>query len=376
MFGDIAEVRITYPKSSCYTHSDFPLSRGEGIQNSTIQRMIDLRSDTITRPTPEMLEAMILAEVGDDVFSADPTVNKFQQKMANLFGMEAGLFVPSGTMSNQLCLHVLTEAGDEVIIDETGHVFNYESGAAAHLSSIQLRPLKGTRGKLNPKLIESAIRPKNDWDPHTKAIAIENTTNKGGGAYYKKVELTEIRKLADEHDLFVHLDGARIWNAMTASGIEPEYFSTIADTISICFSKGLGAPVGSMMLSSEDRIKKARRLRKMWGGGMRQIGLLAEAADFAVENHWPLLDDDHKRAKEFAVAISKNSAFEIDLSTVETNIVLFDVIDGTAEKALQKFSKAGIAFVPFGPKTIRATFHFQVDDEDLEMVIKAVEDFS
>lgn len=338
--------------------------------------MIDLRSDTITRPTPEMLEAMIQAEVGDDVFAADPTVNKFQQKMAGLFGMEAGLFVPSGTMGNQLSLHLLTDPGDEVIIDETGHVFNYESGAAAHLSSIQLRPLQGNRGKLNRKLIESAIRPKNEWDPHTKVIAIENTTNKGGGAYYKQKELTEIRQLADKHDLFVHLDGARIWNAMTASGIEPQFFGTIADTISICFSKGLGAPVGSMMLSTKDRIKKARRLRKMWGGGMRQIGLLAEAADFAVENHWPFLDDDHKRAKEFARAIAENPVFKIDLSTVDTNIVLFDVVDRTAEKVLENFSDAGIAFVPFGPKTIRATFHFQVDDEDLEKVLKAVENYS
>lgn len=338
--------------------------------------MIDLRSDTITRPTPEMLEAMMQAEVGDDVFGADPAVNKFQEKMAKLFGMEAGLFVPSGTMGNQLCLHVLTEPGDEVIIEETGHVFNYESGAAAHLSSIQLRPLKGHRGKLTPELIESAIRPTNDWDPHTKVIAIENTTNKGGGAYYKKDELTAIRKLADEHELFVHLDGARIWNAMTASGIKPEFFCTIADTISICFSKGLGAPVGSMMLSTNDRIKKARRLRKMWGGGMRQVGLLAEAADFAVENHWPYLDDDHKRAKEFAQAVKKNPAFKIDLSTVDTNIVLFDVVDGTAEYTLQKFSNAGVAFVPFGPKTIRATFHFQVDDRDLVKVLKVVAEYS
>ncbi|MDR9366929.1 MAG: GntG family PLP-dependent aldolase [Balneolaceae bacterium] len=338
--------------------------------------MIDLRSDTITRPTPEMLEAMTQAEVGDDVFETDPTVNKFQQKMADLFGMEAGLFVPSGTMGNQLSLHLLTKPGDEVIIDETGHVFNYESGAAAHLSSIQLRPLKGDRGKLNRKLIEPAIRPKNDWDPHTRVIAIENTTNKGGGAYYKKNELIEIHKLADEHHLSVHLDGARIWNAMTASGIQPEFFSTIADTISICFSKGLGAPVGSMILSSKDRIKKARRIRKMWGGGMRQIGLLAEAADFAVENHWPLLDDDHKRAKEFSEAISKNPAFKIDLSTVDTNIVLFDVVGETADKAIQKFSDQGIVFVPFGPKTIRATFHFQVDDEDLKKVLKVVEEYT
>lgn len=338
--------------------------------------MIDLRSDTVTRPTPEMLEVMSQAEVGDDVFGEDPTVNSFERKMAEMFGMEAGLFVPSGTMSNQLCLHVLTQPGDEVIIDETGHVFNYESGAAAHLSSIQLRPLKGIHGKLTSELIESAIRPKNDWDPHSSVVALENTTNKGGGAFYTRKELQIIKDQADDNDLSIHLDGARIWNAITASGIEPEFFGSVADTISICFSKGLGAPVGSMMLASEERIRKARRLRKMWGGGMRQIGLLAAAADFAVENHWPLLDDDHKRAEEFAKAVSENPAFHIDLTTVYTNIVLFDVVNGTAEQAIKKFSDKGIGFVPFGPKTIRATFHFQVDDEDLKKVLEVITNYS
>ena len=336
--------------------------------------MIDLRSDTVTKPTPEMLKAMANAEVGDDVFGEDPTVNAFEQKMAALFGMEAGLFVPSGTMSNQLCLHVLTSPGDEVVIDETGHVFNYETGAAAHLSSIQLRPLKGVNGKLNRELIEPALRPMNDWDPHTRVIALENTTNKGGGAFYSKEELIEISKLADRHELFLHLDGARIWNAMTASGIEPEFFGTIADTISICFSKGLGAPVGSMMLATENNIKKARRMRKMLGGGMRQIGLLAAAADYAVEYNLPLLEQDHANAKRFAEAVSKNPLFEIDLSSVFTNIVLFDVKDGTAESVLKKFTDAGIGMVPFGPKTIRATFHFQITDEDMESVLNVVEE--
>lgn len=337
--------------------------------------MIDLRSDTVTKPTPEMLKAMAEAEVGDDVFGEDPTMNAFEQKMAQLFGMETGLFVPSGTMSNQLCLHVLTRPGDEVIIDETGHVFNYETGAAAHLSSIQLRPLKGVNGKLNRELIESAIRPNNDWDPHTRVIALENTTNKGGGAFYTKEELIEISNLADRHKLFLHLDGARIWNAVTASGIEPEFFGTIADTISISFSKGLGAPIGSMMLASGDNIKQARRMRKMLGGGMRQIGLLAAAADYAVKNHWPLLDRDHANAKRFAEAVSKNPLFEIDLSSVFTNIVLFDVKNGNAETVLQKFSDSGIGMVPFGPKTIRATFHFQIDDENLINVLKVVKEF-
>ncbi len=338
--------------------------------------MIDLRSDTVTRPTPEMLKAMTEAEVGDDVFSEDPTVNSFEKKMAEMFGMETGLFVPSGTMSNQLCLAVLTQPGDEVIIDELGHVFNYESGAAAHLSSVQLRPLRGVRGKLNRELAESAIRPKNDWDPHTRVIAVENTTNKGGGACYSKEELIELSNLADEHGIFLHLDGARIWNAIVKTEIEPEFFGSIADTISICFSKGLGAPVGSMMLASKDHIKKARRFRKMWGGGMRQVGLLAAAADYAVQNHLSLLKSDHRRARRLAEAIAENPAFEIDLSTIETNIILFNVKNGTAEEALKKFTEAGVGMVPFGPKTIRATFHFQVGDEDLEKIIKVIGDFA
>lgn len=337
--------------------------------------MIDLRSDTVTRPTPEMLNAMTSAKLGDDVFAEDPTVNAFEQKIAAMFGMEAGLFVPSGTMSNQLCVNVLTEPGDEVIIDELGHVFNYESGAAAHLSSVQLRPLKGLRGKLEPNQIEQAIRAKNDWDPFSKVVAIENTTNKGGGAYYTQKELLAIRKVADDHGLFVHLDGARIWNALVESGIEASFFGTIADTISVCFSKGLGAPVGSMMLASGDHIKKARRVRKMWGGGMRQVGLLAAAADYGVDHHFELMKKDHDRAREFAKAVSENEAFVIDLQSVDTNIVLFDVADGNAETVLSYFSDNGVGMVPFGPKTVRTTFHFQITDEEVNRVMELVQKY-
>lgn len=337
--------------------------------------MIDLRSDTVTKPTPEMLKYMIKAEVGDDVFASDPTVNAFEEKMAEMFGMEAGLFVPSGTMSNQLCVAVLTQPGDEIIIDELGHIFNYESGAAAHLSSVQIRPVKGERGKINREQAETAIRTYNDWDPHTRVIAVENTTNKGGGACYTKEELIELSNLADEHGLYFHLDGARIWNAMTSTGIEADFFGTVADTISICFSKGLGAPVGSMMLASKDHIKKARRLRKMWGGGMRQVGLLAAAADYAVENHFPLMEKDHQRAKKLAEAVAENSKFKIDLDTVESNIVIFDTVEDAAVDVLKKFEGKGIVMIPFGPKTIRATFHFQVDDEDLKKVLDVVRNY-
>tara|TARA_R100001143_G_C3361367_1_gene137067 strand:- start:1034 stop:2050 length:1017 start_codon:yes stop_codon:yes gene_type:complete len=334
--------------------------------------MIDLRSDTVTKPTAGMLKAMNEAVVGDDVFAEDPTVNQFQLEMAELFGMEAGLFVPSGTMSNQLCLHLLTDPGDEVIIDELGHVFNYETGAAAHLSSIQLRPIKGVNGKLSKDMIEPVIRTQNEWDPLTRVIAIENSTNKGGGAFYTKEELIEISNLASQHDLAVHLDGARIWNAMIASGIEAEFFGSIADTISICFSKGLGAPVGSMMLSDEKTVKAARRIRKMWGGGMRQTGLLAAAAKYGYDNHYELISDDHRRAKEFAQVILDHPDFIIDYDSVHTNIVLFDMKEGSAGIALEHFSEHGVEMIPFGPKTIRATFHFQVDDEDLAKVIESV----
>lgn len=319
-----------------------------------------------------MLKAMTEAEVGDDVFAEDPTVNAFEQKMADLFGMEAGLFVPSGVMSNQLALHVLTTPGDEVIIDELGHVFNYESASAAHLSSIQLRPVKGHRGKLTPEIAEAAIRTRNEWDPHTRVIAVENTTNKGGGACYSKSELKEIRELANEHELSVHLDGARIWNAMIATGIEPDFFGSIADTISICFSKGLGAPIGSMMLSTSGHKKEARRYRKMWGGGMRQIGLLAAAADYAVDNHWPLMEKDHERARKFADALDKSDAFTIDLNTVESNIILFEPVEGLATDWVQTFSNRGIGVVPFGKHTIRATFHFQITDDEFEEVLDFV----
>lgn len=331
-------------------------------------KMIDLRSDTITKPTPEMLVAMANASVGDDVFGEDPTMNAFQEKVAKLFGMEAGLFVPSGVMSNQLGLRVLTEPGDEIIIDEKGHIYNYETGGAAFLSGIQIKPLVGKKGKLSVSDLENQVKGAFDWEAKTKVVCLENSTNKGGGACYTKEELREIKGFTDENNLYVHLDGARIWNAIMTSGIEASFFGEIADTISVCFSKGLGAPVGSMLLSSKERIAKARRFRKMWGGGMRQIGLLAAAADYALENHWELLQEDHRRAKEFAKTVSECSKLSIDLSSVETNIVIFDVLEGDAISAQNQLAEEGIHVVPFGPKTLRATFHFQIGDEELERV--------
>lgn len=331
--------------------------------------MIDLRSDTVTRPTPKMLQAMIQAETGDDVFGEDHTVNAFQDKIAKMFGMEAGLYVPSGTMSNQLGINVLTEPGDEVIIEEKGHVFNYETGGAAALSGVQLHTINGENGKLSVELLQDTIRGKYDWEAKTKVICLENSTNKGGGDCYYKEELKAIKNFADTHNVAIHLDGARIWNAITATGVEPAFFGEIADTISVCFSKGLGAPVGSMLLASEEHIAKARRRRKMWGGGMRQVGLLAAAAEYAVDNHWLLLKNDHQRAKAVADEISSSCRkLSVNLKSVKTNILLFDTLAENASSALSKLENRGVMMTQFGPNTIRATFHFQVGDEETRKV--------
>lgn len=330
--------------------------------------MIDLRSDTVTKPTPEMREAMMKAEVGDDVFHEDPTVNALEEKVADMFGFEAGLFVPSGTMGNQLGINVLTSQGDEILIEETGHIFNYESTAASHLSSVLVRPVKGARGKLAVADLEDLIRGEQDWEPRTKVLSLENSTNKGGGCCYTEQELSDLKAFADKHGLSIHLDGARIWNAMIATDTDPKFYSNIADTLSVCFSKGLGAPVGSMLLSSENNIAEARRMRKMWGGGMRQIGILAAAADYAIENHLPLLKEDHRRAKELGQTIVICDDLSMDMDTVETNILIFDVEGDTASSTVHKLGKEGIKMVPFGPQTVRATFHHEITDKDLEQV--------
>ena len=330
--------------------------------------MIDLRSDTVTRPTAAMRTAMLEAAVGDDVFGEDQTMNAFEEKIAAMFGMDAGLFVPSGTMSNQISLHLLSEPGDEILIESTGHIFNYEASAASWLSSVQLNPLTGMAGKIDPGSVENHLRGGHDWEPTPKVIAIENSTNKGGGACYTRQELLSIHQLARENNLKLHLDGARIWNALLEVDYESSWLGSIADTISVCFSKGLGAPVGSMILSGQETIRKARQVRKRLGGGMRQIGMLAAAADYAVEHHWPLLREDHRRAREMAKVIDQCSRLSIDLERVQTNILIFDTLAEDAVSALKKLADDEIQMVPFGENTIRATFHHHITNDDLEQV--------
>lgn len=334
--------------------------------------MIDLRSDTVTRPTPDMWEAMYKVPVGDDVFREDPGVNALEERVAGLFGKDSGLFVPSGTMGNQLGLKVHTQPADEVIIDENAHVYHSEGAAGGLISGIQLRPLAGDRGILSVESVAAAIRQHNDWDPRTRVLCLENTCNKGGGSCYTLERIRDLFNLTRKHGLALHLDGARIWNAAIATGTELHDFGKACDTISVCFSKGLGAPVGSMILGSQEMIRRARRFRKILGGGMRQAGMLAAAASYAVTHHFKKLEEDHRRAKKLAFALAESSCFAIEPGHVETNIVLFRVTRGTVTETLNWFEKHDIGMIPFGGDTVRATFHFQITDEDLERVLSAV----
>ncbi len=334
--------------------------------------MIDLRSDTVTTPTEGMWDAMYKAPVGDDVFGEDPGLKALEEKIARLFGMEGGVFVPSGTMGNQIGLKVHTQPADEVIIDENAHIYHSEGAAGGLISGIQLRPVRGERGVLTAAQVNAAVREQNDWDPHSRVVALENTSNKGGGTCYPLETIREIFHFTREKELALHLDGARIWNAAVATGTQLADYGSLCDTISVCFSKGLGAPVGSMLLGSRDVIKKARRFRKILGGGMRQAGMLAAAASYAVDHHYEKLEHDHRKAKKLAETVVSSPFFEVEPSHVETNIVLFRVIRGSVENALAWFLSQDVAMIPFGENTIRATFHFQISESDLEKAMRAV----
>ncbi|MDI6400435.1 GntG family PLP-dependent aldolase [Balneolaceae bacterium ANBcel3] len=334
--------------------------------------MIDLRSDTVTRPTEAMRKVISCSAVGDDMFREDPEVNALEEKVASLFEKESGLFVPSGTMGNQLAVKVLTQPGDEVIIEEKAHLFHAETAACSMISGVQLYPLKGIRGMLDADMVLKAIRGDHDWEPRTGLISVENTANMGGGTCYPLDKIQEIYTLAQTVNIPVHIDGARIWNASIASDIPLPVFGALCDTISVCFSKGLGAPVGSMLLSDSKTIEQARRYRKVLGGGMRQAGLLASAASYAVDHHFPMLKEDHRRAALLAEAVAENDAFFIQPKHVETNIVIFEVVKGSVDSALKWLSDHGVAMVPFGGNTIRATFHLEINDQGLDMARKAV----
>lgn len=333
--------------------------------------MIDLRSDTVTLPTPAMRQAMSEAMVGDDVFGEDPAINLLQDKVAGLLGKEAGLFVVSGTMANQISINTHTVPGNEIILEKGSHIFNYEAGGPAFLSGVQLNPITGKLGVIRAEEIEPLIRPQNVHSPQTRLIWIENTHNRAGGTIFPIEEIKLIRELADKHNLEMHLDGARLWNAHVATGISLKTYAQYFDSISVCFSKGLGAPVGSMILGTTDFIRKAHRIRKIFGGGMRQAGIIAAGAMYAVDHHIFRLAEDHANARLFAEVISKLPGVQVDLESVQTNMIFFDVSEsGKTGVQIQKIlEEKGVRVIALGPSRLRAVVHLNISRNDIDQAI-------
>lgn len=329
--------------------------------------MIDLRSDTVTRPSEAMRKAMYDAEVGDDVFKEDPTINKLQEYAAELLGKEAALFVSSGVMGNQICLNVLTNPGDEVICDKDAHIFNYESGSPAALSGISIFPIDGKYGMFTSEQAEAAIRPSSAYYmPRTKVIEVENTHNRGGGTIWKIEDIISLKNLAKRNNLYFHLDGARIWNASVATGISVKEYASHFDTISCCLSKGLGAPVGSIIAGSKEFIEKAFRVRKAWGGGMRQVGILAAAGLFALQNNIDRMSEDHEKAKFLAERINVNPDLEIDMNAVQTNILLFHPKKYSVDEGIKRCKEKGLLLSVGKTDLIRALTHLDVSFDDVK----------
>jgi len=329
---------------------------------------IDLRSDTVTRPSPEMRRAMAEAEVGDDVYREDPTINRLQDLVADMLGKEAALFVPSGTMSNQLCLRTLTRPGDEVIVHEDAHVLHYEGGSAAALSGLQLRPLAGEHGILDPGAVEGAIRPLGEHFARTGAVEMENTHNRCGGTIWPLEAMEVVARLARRRNIGVHLDGARIWNAHRATGSPLRAYAAAADSVSVCFSKGLGAPVGSALAGSVEFVEEARDNRKRYGGAMRQAGILAAAALYALEHNLDRLGEDHEKAQVLADLLGELPGLEI-VHPVQTNILIVDVgpLGVTAEQAVTALRERGVWCGEAAPTRVRFVTHLDVSARQVRL---------
>jgi threonine aldolase len=334
--------------------------------------VVDLRSDTVTRPTPGMREAMARAEVGDDVLDHDPTTQALEEKTAALLGKETALFFPSGIQANQTALAVHGRPGSEVILEGGAHIFNYEEGAGAALSGLQLRPLATQDGLLTPELVQAAIRPSSPYIQPTCLIALENTHNEAGGRILSLEAMRGIRAVADQAELPIHLDGARLWHACAATGASPAGYGAMADTVMVCLSKGLGAPVGSLLAGPSDLMCRAWRIRRRLGGGMRQSGILAAAGIFALDHHLERLPEDHTRAR--ALAKGAGSIPGIEVHPPETNIVMIDLPDPglSPEKLLSDLAEAGVLMVRFGPRRLRAVTHMDVDDIGIERALDAM----
>lgn len=335
--------------------------------------MIDLRSDTVTKPKDGMRKAMSEAVVGDDVLGDDPTVIELQNKVASMLGKESGLFVPSGTMSNIIATRTHTSPGDEIITEYKSHIYKYEGGAFAALSGCSVALVHGKDGLMNPEDVSNAIR-KSEGSlshyPNGSLVCVENTAQGGGGTVYSQESLDEICKIAKQKDCKLHLDGARLFHASTASGISLSRIVRDFDTVSICLSKGLGSPVGSVLVGSKKTLEQAHRWRKMFGGGMRQAGIIAAAGLYALENNVDRLYEDHRRARQFAEALDALPNFSVNLDTVQSNIVFIGVGEGNAKMMIEKLSKHGVDILDADSSTIRAVFHLHITDKDLETAIE------
>ncbi|MBM4386744.1 MAG: low-specificity L-threonine aldolase [Deltaproteobacteria bacterium] len=338
--------------------------------------MIDLRSDTVTMPTLGMRRLMVDAEVGDDVYGEDPTVNELEQVACEITGKEAAIFVCTGTMANQIAIRLHTEPGDEVLMHRLSHPFHHEAGAPAVVSGVTIRPLEGDRGLLEAETIEKALRPEVRHMSRQRLVMVENTHNHGGGSVYPVTRMREISELARRNELALHIDGARIFNASIASGTPVAEYAALADSISFCLSKGLGAPVGSMLCSTRQLIQKARRVRHMLGGGWRQAGILAAAGIYALKNHIPRLKEDHRRASILADAIRRNDNLRL-LNAVETNIVLFTTNrQGAAPLDLKNYLRRKEVLVSsIGTDVLRAVTNLCVKDEDIEYAINMLNEY-
>lgn len=339
---------------------------------------IDFRSDTVTRPTPGMRAAMAAAEVGDDVFGEDPSVNRLQERVAALLGKEAALYVPSGTMSNQICIRAQTQPGDEMICDTNCHIYNYEGGGPAILSGVTCRTIDGDFGVMDVTQLEDKIRPLNDHLVRTRMVALENTHNRGGGRIYPFEKVQAISEWAHQNGLLMHLDGARLWNAVVATGIPAKTWADQFDTVSVCFSKGLGAPIGSALAGSRDFIQRSKRIRKLFGGGMRQAGVAAAAALYALEHHVDRLAEDHRNAQILARAVAETPGLRLVPPEVETNL-LFAQVDrdfGTARDVAASLKEKGVLVQVTAPQTIRACTHLDVSSAQAERAAEAIRQLS
>ena len=334
---------------------------------------IDLRSDTVTRPGAAMLDAMMHAKVGDDVFEEDPTVNRLENFAAEMFGREAAIYCPSGTMSNQIAIKCHTQPGDEVICDKSSHVYLYEGGGIAFNSGAQVKLIDGDRGRMTAEQVQAAINPEDVHKPRTSLVCLENTANRGGGSCYKVADILHIKKICTEHNLALHLDGARLFNALVASNETPEQYGQLFDSISICLNKGLGCPMGSILIGNKKFIRQARRIRKVFGGGLRQAGFMAAAGLYALQQNIKRLELDHIHARQIAMALQQKS-FTGYMLPVETNIIIFEVKGEYDSRTLvERFREFGIKCIAISSTQVRMVTHLDISEQMVKEVIACIE---